>query len=87
MTALDAKTETQVRSKIARRLKGIAPGPAAHRLVRSRLRQIGDEIGEPLLTDMADTPSNFVSFPASAAGVKIYIAMPRTAAEKILALN
>lgn len=70
---------------ISRRLSRPA-GKVSERLLRNRLRGIGDEIGEPIIPDEGDIPSNFLRVSLPHAGSTMCVAMPRTAVEKILAL-
>lgn len=71
---------------ISRRLSRPA-GKASERLLRNRLRGIGDEIGEPIIPDEGEIPKNFLRFSLPLVGSTMQVAMPPSAVEKILALT
>lgn len=82
---MDDKDLAAVGQKIAKRLFGPSERNIPQRIVRSRLRQIGDEIGEPIVPDDGSIPSNFVRVSLLSDGGTLNIAMPPSALEKILA--
>lgn len=63
--------------------KGLPPA-AAERVLRSRLRSLGDQIGEPILSDPSEAPAHYVVVELPEGTVPASVATTPRAAERLL---
>lgn len=73
--------------KLVRKFLAGSSASVPTRVLRNRLRQIGDEIGEPIIPDEGEIPQNFVRVSVvlpSVRGGPLKVAMSRAAADTIL---
>lgn len=89
---MEEDQESAIVREILRGVQGSASSPDRMRLLRARLRGLGDEIGEPILAEPKEVPAHYVTVEVPVGGVPglsvpqtLVVAMTPRAAERILA--
>ena len=76
--------ESTIAAEVMRGVPQNLPPPAAERALRARIRSLGDQLGEPILSSPDESPAHYVVVELPPGSVPSAVAMTPRAAERIL---